>query len=95
MRHRHLAAVLVMWGAVGVPVQGHHGIANFDVNREIEISGTVTELRLINPHSWLHLAVTDEAGRVTTWRGELRGASVLRRSGWSACRRCPASSASC
>ena len=51
---------------------------------EIEIAGTVTELRLINPHSWLHLDVTGSDGRVTKWRCELRGASVLRRSGWSA-----------
>jgi hypothetical protein len=62
----------------------HHGIANFDVNREIEITGTVTELRLVNPHSWLHLDVRDDGGTLTKWRCELRGASVLRRSGWSA-----------
>jgi hypothetical protein len=48
------------------------------------ISGTVTQLRLVNPHSWLHLDVTEPDGKVTKWRCELRGASVLRRSGWSA-----------
>jgi hypothetical protein len=61
----------------------HHGIANFDVDREVSITGTVTELQLVNPHSWLHLDVTDADGRVTAWRCELRGASVLRRSGWT------------
>ena len=62
----------------------HHGIANFDLNKEIEIAGTVTGLALINPHSWLSLDVKGDDGRVTAWRCELRGASVLRRSGWTA-----------
>ena len=65
-------------------VNAHHGIANFDVNREIELSGTVTKLQLVNPHSWLHLEVTSADGGVVEWRCELRGASVLRRSGWTA-----------
>jgi hypothetical protein len=65
------------------PALAHHGIANFDLNKEIEITGTITEIVFVNPHSWLHLDVTGEGGRVTPWRCELRGASVLRRSGWS------------
>src|SRR5688572_9277527 len=77
-------AVMIASCACVTTAAGHHGIANFDVNREIEISGTVTQLRLINPHSWLHIDVTGDDGRVTKWRCELRGASVLRRSGWSA-----------
>ena len=75
---------MLVWLAAGAPAAAHHGIANFDVNREIEISGTVTAVRLINPHSWLHLDVRGADGRVTAWRCELRGASVLRRSGWTA-----------
>jgi hypothetical protein len=75
---------VLMWLAVANTATAHHGIANFDVNREITISGRVAEVRLINPHSWLHIDVTGPDGTVTTWRCELRGASVLRRSGWSA-----------
>jgi MYXO-CTERM domain-containing protein len=79
------AMVLALAAFAGLgTVDAHHGIANFDVNREIELSGTVTELRLVNPHSWLHLEVTSADGTVTKWRCELRGASVLRRSGWTA-----------
>lgn len=79
------AALLALVLSAGLAtLDAHHGIANFDTNREIELVGTVTELRLINPHSWLHLEVTAADGRVTKWRCELRGASVLRRSGWKA-----------
>ena len=75
---------MAMWLAGASGVAAHHGIINFDLNREIQITGTVTQLRLVNPHSWLHLDVVDDRGTVTKWRCELRGASVLRRSGWSA-----------
>jgi hypothetical protein len=60
----------------------HHGIANFDLNQDIEVSGVVTDIEFINPHSWVYIDVTETDGSVTQWRCELRGASVLRRSGW-------------
>jgi hypothetical protein len=61
----------------------HHGIANFDLNADIALEGVVTDVRFINPHSWLYLDVTAADGQVTAWRCEMRGATVLRRSGWS------------
>jgi len=75
-----LAAVLAVLAA---PVRAHHGLANFDLNTEITIAGTVTRIAFVNPHSWVYLDVTDENGEVQAWRCELRGASVLRRSGWT------------
>jgi len=61
----------------------HHGVANFDLNRDIELEGVVSRVEFINPHSWLHVDVTNEDGETTAWRCEMRGATVLRRSGWS------------
>lgn len=63
--------------------QAHHGVANFDLNKDIELTGKITRVRLINPHSWLHFDVTNADGSVTPWRCEMRGVTVLRRSGWS------------
>ena len=63
--------------------QAHHGIANFDLNTDIELEGVVTGVRFINPHSWLSLNVTDGNGNTVAYECELRGATVLRRSGWS------------
>ena len=62
----------------------HHGFGTFDMNEDVEISGTVTELRLVNPHSWVHLDVTTESGEVLPYRCEMRSATTLRRSGWTA-----------
>jgi len=62
---------------------GHHGVANFDLNRDIELEGVVTGVEFINPHSWLYLDVTGPDGEAASWRCEMRGATVLRRSGWT------------
>src|SRR5262245_55470155 len=64
--------------------QAHHGIANFDLNKDIELEGVVTDIELMNPHSWLHLDVKNADGTVTAWKCEMRGATVLLRSGWTA-----------
>ncbi|HEY8521870.1 MAG TPA: DUF6152 family protein [Gammaproteobacteria bacterium] len=61
----------------------HHGIANFDMNREVAVEGVITDIAFINPHSWLYFDVRAEDGSIQHWKCELRGGTVLRRSGWS------------
>lgn len=61
----------------------HHGLANFNLNVDITLSGTIKDIALINPHSWIYLDVVDDDGTLSEWKCELRGATVLRRSGWS------------
>ena len=81
MKTRTVGVALVWLACIG-SAWAHHGVANFDLNKELTISGTVTRIDLVNPHSWLYLDVAAKmaAGRVA---GELRGATVLRRSGWT------------
>ena len=83
MRHFSSVAFVILFIAWPAVVSAHHGIINFDMNREVDVSGVVTRLAFVNPHSWLHFDVTAPDGRVTPWKCELRGATVLRRSGWS------------
>jgi len=61
----------------------HHGIANFDLNRDIELNGIITDVEFLNPHSWVHFSVEGENGAIEAWRCEMRGSTVLRRSGWT------------
>jgi hypothetical protein len=70
-------------GLVAAGALAHHGIANFDLNKDVAISGTVAKLAFVNPHSWLYVDVTGPDGKVTQWQCEMRAATVLRRSGWS------------
>jgi hypothetical protein len=44
----------------------HHGIGTFDTSKEVEFTGVLTRLQLINPHSWTYFDVTGEDGTVTT-----------------------------
>jgi len=61
----------------------HHGVANFDLNKDIALEGVITSVEFVNPHSWLHFDVRAADGTVTHMRCEMRGATVLMRSGWS------------
>ena len=63
----------------------HHGSnSQFDQTKSMEISGVVTNLRFVNPHSYVYFDVTNDDGTVENWRCEMRAATVLKRSGWSA-----------
>ena len=61
----------------------HHGFGTFAMNEDIELTGVVTSLDFVNPHSWLHFEVTGEDGTIVEYRCELRSATTLRRSGWT------------
>jgi hypothetical protein len=53
------------------------------MNEDIELTGVVTDLDFVNPHSWVHFSVTGQDGKAVEWRCELRSATTLRRSGWT------------
>src|SRR5215217_6617455 len=61
----------------------HHSHGNYNMTAYISLSGTITEVHWINPHSWIYVDVKDPKGEPTTWA--LEGASVvqLQRRGWS------------
>jgi hypothetical protein len=64
-------------------VDAHHSFGTFDMNRDVEIVGTIAGLDFVNPHSWLRIDARAADGSAVTYRCEMRGATVLRRSGWT------------
>jgi hypothetical protein len=62
----------------------HHGFGNFDRNTEVLLKGTVKSIDFVNPHAYVYFDVTGSDGASTAYRCEMRAATVLRRSGWSA-----------
>ena len=79
---RAAAAAFVQLG-LAAPCLAHHGISNWDLNKDVTLTGTLTRVDLINPHAWLYLDVKSASGKVEDWRCEMRSSSSLRRSGWS------------
>jgi hypothetical protein len=45
------------------------------------LEGTVTEVHLINPHSWVYIEVKDAKGQMTLWALEATGPNGLLNNG--------------
>jgi hypothetical protein len=66
---------------VSLAAHAHHAFATeFDVERPVELTGIVSKVEMINPHSWIHIDVMDE-GETTTWMIEGGSPNALYRRG--------------
>jgi hypothetical protein len=61
----------------------HHAFAaEFDINRPVKLTGTVTRIEWTNPHAWLFVDAKDDKGTAQSWAVELVGINDLLRLGW-------------
>ena len=68
----------------GMAAWAHHSVqAEFDLNKPITLTGVVTKVEWINPHSYLYLDVKDDSGTLKHWAFEMAGPGALRRAGLS------------
>lgn len=82
MRPISTAALALTGYCAALSASAHHSFsAEFDVGRPIDITGIVVELEWTNPHAWIHLEVSDDAGNAERWAVELLGVNALARSG--------------
>jgi hypothetical protein len=84
MKTLGIAAATLLTAAWPALATAHHSPAVFDRTRDITIEGVVTEFKWGNPHSWIHLDVTDAEGSVASWSVEMNPAGLLARRGWRA-----------
>jgi hypothetical protein len=63
-------------------VNAHHAFAQeFSVDLPVDLNGIVTRVELINPHSWIHIAVTNAEGVEESWMIEGGSPNSLFRQG--------------
>src|SRR5687768_13561017 len=77
---RTLAAVLLL----SASLSAHHGSADYDVEREVTVTGTVQEWRWMQPHTWVMLSARSATNAVDVWSGEGPPLTWATQRGWSA-----------
>jgi len=60
----------------------HSTVVNFDSNREVSITGVLTEIRWLNPHSRFRVDVKNTAGQVEEWLVEMGAMNTMKRAGF-------------
>ena len=63
---------------LSAPLLAHHSVAaEYDSNKPVAMTGTVTRIDWVNPHAWLYVAVKGPDGQVVTWKVEMAGVNRL------------------
>ena len=68
--------------AYAVPAVAHHAFgAEFDPDAPIRLEGPIVRVEWVNPHSWIHIEVTNDDGTKQVWMVEGGTPNVLQRRG--------------
>lgn len=86
MRTKNSLYLIVCAGLIAAapPTRAHHAFSTeFDANKPLTMTGTVTKVEWQNPHTWFYLDVVDASGNVASWGMELASPNLLMRNGWT------------
>jgi hypothetical protein len=84
-RSIQLAAAVIVAGLAWAPrVAAHHSAASaYDATKTVQAQGTVTQVLLRNPHTFIFIESTDETGQKVQWQIEMQASATLFSQGWS------------
>jgi hypothetical protein len=77
-----IAGLALLAGAA--TARAHHSFAaEFDSTKPFKMTGTVTKVEWMNPHTFFYIDVVDEkTKKVTNWGMEMGSPNILMRNGW-------------
>lgn len=83
--HGRSASILALAALLaGAPAAAHHSFsAIFDSAKPVTLTGTVTRIEWMNPHTWIYLDVKKDDGGVEAWAFEMGSPNRLMRYGWN------------
>ena len=68
----------------GVTLSAHHAFSSeFDANRPVKFTGTVTKMMWVNPHAWIYMDVKKADGTTEEWMVEAGTPNTLLRRGFT------------
>ena len=79
--NRLLTTVLIgaAVAAAAIPASAHHAVQTvFDVNKPVTVTGSITAVEWVNPHSFISLDVKGDKDVVQHWLFELPGSDGVR-----------------
>lgn len=87
LKRGHLELLAVALGFLvaiaPAPARAHHSFAaQYDRNKPVTLTGTVTRIEWMNPHIYFYIDVKDTSGKVTNWAIEGGPPNTLYRAGW-------------
>jgi hypothetical protein len=79
-----VVAAAVLLASAGRVLAHHSFSAELDANKPFKMTGTVTKVEWMNPHTFFYIDVVDEkTKKVTNWAMEMGSPNGLMRQGWS------------
>jgi hypothetical protein len=70
--------------AMALPVIAHHSFAaEYDADKPVTLTGSVSKMAWINPHSWIYIDVKKPDGSVENWAVEAGPPGTLVRAGFT------------